>query len=124
MKFELCYGVSLGHLYLPIESHQLLLLFPLTGCFGLLLLFSLIGLLHQLLVQIRHLLVESMEGLLILILFVGQSFIALPKMANHPLFSDAPILECLHVHQRLKINYNHQLMNKQQNKRVRKKNIL
>ena len=81
------------------------------------------SLLLQLLVQIRPLLVESTKGLLVLILFIGQGFIALPKMADFPLFSDAPILERLHAHQRLKMNYNHQLTNKQQNKRVWEKNI-
>ena len=63
------------------------------------LLFPLMGLLLQLLIQLHHLLVKRMKAILVLILFIGQGFIALPKTTDYPLLGD--------VHEIYTIKYSH-----------------
>ena len=91
------FGVSSSRLHLFKEGRQLFLYF--LPCF--LLTLSLKTLLLQLTLQVFYLLVERANGTLVLFFLVCQVLYALMQASNYSLFSNAPILQSFHTHQRL-----------------------
>lgn len=72
------------------------------ACLSFLRFLSKMGFLLQLLSDSRQLLIEGMDGLLVLILFLIFDLLMLPKLTDHSLLGDTPIPKRLHTHQCLK----------------------